>query len=321
MSSISSAAVAPDYMRVIAADRRRRARRKYGFVLALVAPGMLLFVLFVLMPILQSAFLSMFKWNGLAVLTMDDFQNFGNFDRLFSHAPFKAAVTHNIILIVLSLTVQLPLAMGLALLVGRGSLPGRRFFRMMLFVPYVFSEIITAIIWRYVLDPQNGLFTTVLRTLTGTNATVTWLGDQNLVMVAIFFVLTWKYFGFYMILYMAALQSVPGDLEDAARIDGATEGQVLRFITLPLLGPTIRLTVYLAVLGSIQQFAIVWIMTTGGPLDWSETLGTYVYKHGIQRMNLGYGSAVAIVMFTVTLIFSLAYQRFVLRRDYEPAGA
>ena len=128
--------------------------------------------------------------------------------------------------------------------------------------------------------------------------------------------LTWKYFGFYMILYMAALQNVPGDLEDASRIDGASERQVLWNVTLPLLGPTLRLTVYLAVLGSIQQFAVVWVMTGGGPLDWSEMLGTYVFKFGIQRMQLGYGSAVAVVLFAFTLIFSLAYQGLVLRRDY-----
>ncbi len=316
MSSMTSTAVTPDYMRIAQADRRRRLLNKYALAILFAAPGLILFTLFVIMPISQSFIYSQYDWNGFTSLQESEFVNFGNFERLLSHKPFQAAVTHNVILIALSLCVQLPLALGLALLVGRGSLPGRRVFRMMLFVPYVFSEIITAIIWRYMFDPTNALLNVVTRTFVPNASPIAWLAEPNLVMVAVFMVLTWKYFGFYMILYMAALQNISGDLEDAARIDGATEGQVLRFITLPLLGPTIRLTIYLSIIGSIQQFVVVWVMTQGGPLDWSETLGTYVYKFGISRNRLGYGSAVAVVLFTVTLFFSLAYQNFVLRRDY-----
>lgn len=316
MSSMTSTAVTPDYLRIAQADRRRRLLNKYALAIAFAAPGLVLFTLFVIMPISQSFIYSQYDWNGFTPLQESEFVNFGNFERLLNHKPFHAAVTHNVILIALSLSVQLPLALGLALLVGRGSLPGRRIFRMMLFVPYVFSEIITAIIWRYMFDPINGLLNVVTRTFVPNASPIAWLAEPNLVMVAVFMVLTWKYFGFYMILYMAALQNISGDLEDAARIDGATEGQVLRFITLPLLGPTIRLTIYLSIIGSIQQFVVVWVMTQGGPLDWSETLGTYVYKFGISRNRLGYGSAVAVVLFTITLFFSLAYQNFVLRRDY-----
>lgn len=315
MASLSSTASVADSRQIAAADHRRRLLRKYAFAAAFVLPGMLLFFVFVLMPIAQSGVYSLYKWNGFGPPT--DFRELGNFEQLFKHSAFRSAITHTVMLIVLSLTIQLPLALGLALLVGRGTMPGRRIFRMLLFVPYVFSEIITAILWRYVLDPQDGLVNVSLGTL-GIGP-IGWLGTENVVMVAIFMVLTWKYFGFYMILYMAALQNVPGDLEDAARIDGAGEGQVLRFVTLPLLGPTLRLTVYLAVLGSIQQFAVVWVMTGGGPLDWSEMLGTYVFKFGIQRMQLGYGSAVAVVMFAFTLVFSLTYQGLVLRRDYGDA--
>jgi raffinose/stachyose/melibiose transport system permease protein len=122
-------------------------------------------------------------------------------------------------------------------------------------------------------------------------------------------VLTWKYFGFHMILYMAGLQSIPKDLEDAARVDGASEFQTLSRVTLPLLGSTIRLSVFLSVLGSFQQFVIVWILTEGGPVNSSELMATYLYKYGIQRFNLGYGSAVAVMLFAVTLTFSLGYQR------------
>jgi raffinose/stachyose/melibiose transport system permease protein len=216
----------------------------------------------------------------------------------------------------LSLGVQLPLALGLALMVGRGKLHGRKLFRTFLFIPFVFSEIITAIIWRYVLHPDEGLLNTALGTLIPGFENFGLLADRNTVLLGIFAVLTWKYFGFHMILYMAGLQAIPTDLEDAARVDGASEAEMLRYVTLPLLGSTIRLSIFLSVLGSFQQFVIVWILTEGGPVNASELIATYLFKFGIQRFNLGYGSAVAVVLFTITLLFSLGYQRMIMRRDY-----
>lgn len=315
MSSLTPTAALKSSTGSLVADQRRRNWNKTGLVLFLVLPGMILFFLFVLVPIGQSLIYSFYRWNGFG--PPETFWEFKNFEQLFKHKAFHAALWHTGALVGLSLAIQLPLAMGLALLVGRGTLPARRFFRLMLFVPYVFSEIITAIIWRYVLDPNSGLVNVVLNTLVPGYQPIAWLGEQNVVILALFFVLTWKYFGFYMILYMAALQSIPSDLEDAARIDGANERQVLWNVTIPMVGPTIRLSIYLSVLGAIQQFVIVWVMTQGGPVDYSETLGTYVYKYGIQRLQLGYGSAVAVTLFAITFIFSLSYQYFVLRRDYQ----
>ncbi len=317
MSSLRPAAVVVDSAGQMVADRRRQNWNKLALVLLMVVPGMALFTLFVLIPIAQSLWFSFYKWNGFGPPEL--FWELKNYEQLFRHKAFHAALWHTLALVVLSLTIQLPLAMGLALVVGRGTLPARRFFRLMLFVPYVFSEIITAIIWRYVLDPNAGLVNVVLGTLVPGYQPIAWLGEQNIVILAIFFVLTWKYFGFYLILYMAALQGIPSELEDAARIDGADERQVLWNVTLPMVGPTIRLSIFLAVLGSIQQFVIVWVMTQGGPVDYSETLGTYVFKYGIQRLQLGYGSAVAVVLFVITLVFSLTYQHFVLRRDDQMA--
>jgi raffinose/stachyose/melibiose transport system permease protein len=202
--------------------------------------------------------------------------------------------------------------------VGRGNLRGKKFFRTMLFVPYVFSEVITAIIWRYVLSPDGGaLLNSLLGLFIPNFKPVGWLADPNTVIYVLFAVLTWKYFGFHMILYMAGLQGIPGDLEDAARVDGANEAQVLRFITLPMLGSTIRLTVYLSVLGSFQQFVLAWVLTSeGGPVNAGQLIATYLYKFGITQLKLGYGSAVAVVFFAITLVFSLGYQRMIMKRDF-----
>ncbi|HLY25069.1 MAG TPA: sugar ABC transporter permease [Aggregatilineales bacterium] len=302
-------------------DKQRRQLGKALLVTLFTLPGMAIFFIFLLMPISESFPLSLFKWNGLGPL--NNFVGLDNYTQLLSNSTFQHSVTHSFIIMLLSLCIQLPLSLGLALLVGRGELPGRRLFRTLLFIPFVFSEIITAIIWLYVFKPDNGLLNVLLQSIIPSFKPVPWLGDAtnpSLVLYCIFAVITWKYFGFHMILYMAGLQNVPKDLEEAARVDGANGFNVLRFITFPLLGPTIRLSVFLSVLGSFQQFVIIWIMTLGGPVDFSHVIATYMYQFGIVRFLLGYGSSIAVVLFAITLVFSIGYQRIVLRRDYT-AGA
>ena len=171
--------------------------------------------------------------------------------------------------------------------------------------------------WLFILnpDPERGFINALLILIPGVKAQA-WLGNTSLVMPAIFAALTWKYFGYHMLLFMTGLQNIPAEIEEAARMDGANVFQNFFFITLPLLGGTIRTSVYLSVLGSIQQFILVWIMTKGGPVNASETMATYMYRFGFVRFQLGYGSAVAIYMFLFCLMFSLIYQRLTRQPDY-----
>ncbi len=306
--------VLPRAVPTAANETFNRTRNKWLTIGLLVLPGMTIFLVFLLMPISQSGYFSLFKWNGFGPPT--DFRGISNYVDLVNDGIFIRSIGHSLILMSSSLVIQLPLALGLALLVGRGKLFGRQIFRAILFVPYVFSEVITALIWLYVLHPNLGLMNKVFDAIIPNFKFIPWLADRNIALYAIFLVLTWKFFGFYMILYMAGLQSIPKDLEEAGRIDGCNEVQVLRFITIPLLGSTIRLTVFLSVLGSFQQFVIIWILTQGGPVNATSTIATYLYKYGIQRFALGYGSAVAVVLFCITLFFSIGYQRIVMRQDY-----
>jgi len=219
------------------------------------------------------------------------------------------------LIIVFSVGLQLPLAMAMAVLVGR-DLPGRVFFRIIFFLPYVLSEVNVAIMWMllYNPDPDRGLLNAIV-VLFGVKP-IGWLSSTDIVLLSVFVALTWKYFGFHMLLDLAGLQNIPLELEEAARIDGANSFQNFFYITLPLLGSTIRTSVYMSVLGSIQQFILVWIMTKGGPVNASETLATYMYRFGFVRFQLGYGSAVALYMFLLCLIFSLIYLRLTRQPDY-----
>ena len=276
-------------------------------------PGLVLFVLFVIYPIFRSVYFSTFDWKGFGQAV----DNIGlkNYQRILTDVVFFKAIKNVLLLIVLSLGLQLPLAMMLAVMVGR-DLPGRALFRTIFFLPYVLSEVNTGIMWMllYNPDPERG-FLNAIMVLLGLQP-VTWLADTKIVLGAVFITLTWKYFGFHMLLYLTGLQNIPSEIEEAARMDGASSFQNFFYITLPLLSGTIKTSVYLSVLGSIQQFILIWVMTRGGPVNASETMATYMYRFGIVRYQLGYGSAVAIIMFILCMIFSLVYQALNRKPDY-----
>jgi len=289
--------------------------RQYKLIAFLfLLPSTAIFLIFVIYPIFHSIYYSLFNWNGLGPAV--DYVGLNNYKRILTDHVFHIAVRNNLIIVVLSLVLQLPLALGLAILVGR-DLPGKAFFRSIFFMPYVFSEVIAAIMWLQLFnpDPDRGLINALLILIPGVKP-FPWLADTRTVLPCIFIVLTWKYFGFHMLLYVTGLQNIPAEIEEAARIDGANRHQLLFHITIPLLSSTIRTSVYMSVLGSLQQFILVWIMTHGGPVNASEVMSTYMYRFGFVRFYLGYGSAVAIVMFLICLAFSLAYQRLTPQQDY-----
>ncbi|MBZ0306612.1 MAG: sugar ABC transporter permease, partial [Anaerolineae bacterium] len=180
-------------------NKQRGQWNKALLVTLFLLPGMAIFFLFLLMPISQSFYFSQYKWNGLGPIS--DFVGMDNFANLLKNATFQNSLLHSVILMALSLSIQLPLALGLALLVGRGHLRGRRFFRGILFIPFVFSEIITAIIWLYVFKPVDGLANAFLVSIIPGFQPISWLGERDIVLFSIFAIITWKYFGFHMILY------------------------------------------------------------------------------------------------------------------------
>jgi raffinose/stachyose/melibiose transport system permease protein len=282
-----------------------RRTQDYVAIALFLLPAVILFALFLIYPIFRSAYYSLFNWNGLGPATK--FIGLNNFKQILTDQVFLKAIENCIIIVVLSLAVQLPLALMLSIMVGR-DLPGRAFFRSIFFMPYVISEVITAIIWisMFSPDPENGFINALLIFIPGVHAQ-NFLGDVNQVMACVFLVLTWKYFGLHMLLDMAGLQNIPKEIEEAAMIDGANRWQSVWYITVPLLSTTLRTSVYLSVLGSLTQFNLVWIMTRGGPVNASEMMATYMYRYAFIRYQLGYGSAVALVMLAFCLTFSVAY--------------
>ncbi len=296
------------------AARPGRARRRLELA-ALIGPALVLFACFVLVPIVIAVRYSLYNWSGYGPLS--DFIGLHNYRAALDDPVFRGAILHNFIYAALSVVFQLPISLGTALLLNR-KLRGQRVFRLVTFAPYVVSEATTAVIWLLMLQP-GGFVDQVMKDMGLGGLVQTWLADIHIVLYTLFVVITWKYIGFGIILFLAGLQGVPVELKEAASLDGATPAQSVRHITLPLLGPTIRIWVFLAVIGSLQLFDLVWIMTLGGPANASDTMITYLIYNGFQSNEFGYGSAAAVILFIICFAFALLYQRFALRRD--TAGA
>jgi raffinose/stachyose/melibiose transport system permease protein len=269
----------------------------------------------VLLPIVVAVYYSFYKWSGFGPL--DDVVGLANYKRALTNDVFQLGIVHNVIIAVLSLLIQLPLSLALALLLNR-KMKGRAFLRLVVFAPYVLSEAVTAVIWLLIMQP-DGLADQLFKAFGMGGLIHDWLADQHIVLYTLFVVITWKYLGFGIILLLAGLQGIPTELREAAAIDGASAWQINRRITLPLLGPTVRIWIFLSMIGSLQLFDLVWIMTLGGPANASNTMATYLIDHGFKRYDFGYGSAVAVILFGVCFLFALAYQRFALRRDTDGA--
>jgi len=303
------------------APRRPRLRlplrlgRKHAELTLLLTPAVALFVLFVLLPICIAAYYGLFSWSGYGPLS--DFTGVHNYRLVLSDPVFRGSLLHNVIIAALSLLVQLPISIALALLLNR-RMRGGTFLRLAVFAPYVLSEATTAVLWLLILQP-GGFVDQVMRAAGLGGLIHPWLADPSIVLYTLFAVVTWKYIGFGIILLLAGLQGIPAELREAAAIDGASAWQTTRRITLPLLGPTIRIWAFLSIIGSLQLFDIVWIMTFGGPANASSTMVTYMIQNGFRSLEFGYGSAVAVILFVVSFVFALLYQRFALRRD--TAGA
>ncbi|MFC7248235.1 carbohydrate ABC transporter permease, partial [Catellatospora aurea] len=229
---------------------------------------------------------SLYKWNGFNL--PENFVGLDNFTRAFKDPTFLGDLWHTLVLITLSLVIQLPVSLALAMLLNQ-KLKGRSVYRVIFFAPYVLSEVTTAVLFTLVLSPNRGLGDTVSKLLGAEAGAV--FADPDTVLFALFLVISWKYFGFHMILYLAGRQGIPAELTEAATTDGASAWQVFRHVTLPLLGPTIRISVFLSVIGSIQLFDMVWVLTGGGPIHASETMAVTMFDRGFRRFEVGYASA------------------------------
>ncbi|WP_022882778.1 carbohydrate ABC transporter permease [Gryllotalpicola ginsengisoli] len=298
--------------------RRRAGRARLRLeILLLAGPAVIVFLAFVIFPVILAAYYGFFRWKGYGAPT--DFIGLTNYKLILADPQFHQVLYHNLFIVVLSLIIQGPIAVALALLLNQ-KIRGRSVIRVLIFVPYVISEVIVGTGWSLMLQ-DSGAVNDLLQHIGLGALKASWLSDPHIALWTLMGIISWKYIGFAVILMLAGLQSIPEELFEAAAIDGASYWQIQRRITLPLLGPTIRIWAFLSIIGSLQLFDLVYIIwgqyvaSTAG----TSTMATYMVQEGRGAGNYGYGNAVAVVMFLISLIIALIYQRFVLRRDMQGA--
>nr|WP_245836381.1 sugar ABC transporter permease [Microbacterium agarici] len=286
-------------------------------ITVLVGPALVMFLSFVIFPVAMAAFYGFFQWKGYGPPT--DFVGLQNYLTIFQDSAFLEALMHNGIIVVLSLVLQGPAAILLALLLNR-RMRGQSVIRVLIFIPYVISEVVVGTGWSLMLQ-TTGALNGFLENIGLGALAQDWLSDPAIAMWTLMLIITWKYIGFAVIIFLAGLQGIPEELTEAAQIDGASFWQIQRRITLPLLGPTLRIWAFLSIIGSLQLFDLVYIVwgqyvaSTAG----TSTMATYMVASGRNSGNYGFGNAVAVVMFVISLIIALLYQRYVMRRDTEGA--
>ncbi len=304
--------------RATTATGRRERRRERLFLALFLAPALALIAIFLIYPILQSVQLSLYRWDG--VNPVRTWVGFGNWQRLVSDEVFWLAFRNNVLLIVASLLIQLPIAMGLAVVLDRvGRILGR-ILRVLYFLPLLLSTVAVGILFRNLYDPSFGMVNAVLRAVGLDAWAQPWLGQAETALPAVIVVVIWQFVPFYVILFAAGLADLPDDLRDAAFVDGASETQYFFRVALPQMKALVGIAAVLQLIGSLKYFDVVWVMTGGGPVNSSELMATYMFAKAFRTNEVGYGATIAAALFLTVLVASLATTLWAGRRRRLEAG-
>lgn len=282
-----------------------------GLLVITLLPALLLYTFFVIIPIFWSSYYGFFEWTGLGEATYIGFQNYLE---VIQSPVFWKSFKNNMIIVAASVFGQVPIALGLALLLRKTTL-FQRFVRSAVFLPMVISTVVVGLIWGYIYDPELGVVNTVLTAVGLESWTRAWLADPSVNMYAVAIPIIWNYIGPYLIIFIAAIQNIPSEIEEAALLDGASGWKKLIYIILPNMWTTIKVAIVLCISGSLKAFDQVFVMTGGGPAESTEILATYMYNNTFLIYRYGYGSAVSTMIIILSLILIVISQIVMKRRD------
>ena len=285
--------------------RRSRSLRAYAFI----APSVLIMSVFMVWPLISSARLSFYNSSEFGPAT---FVGLGNYRQMFGDPIFRGDLIRTIVYALVVTPTTVGLALMFAVMLNR-RLRGRAFFRAAIFLPAVLSLGVMAIAWEYLLDPNIGLVPQWLAPL-GVSVGIG-QADPTIAFIYVAIVGVWKNVGFYMVMYLAGLATIPQELYEAAKVDGAGKFRQFRCITWPLLSNTSAFVFIMATIASVQAFDQIYSMTRGGPFFSTETLAYLLYRKGFQDLDFGYASAVAWVLTAIVFVVSLVQQAYFSRRE------
>jgi ABC-type sugar transport system permease subunit len=284
--------------------------------LLFLSPAAAVLLLFMAVPMVEAVVLSFQSWNGMSPPTWAGFNNFAT---LFRDRVFLIALGNTAYFTVVTVLLQTTIPLLIANLLNSG-VRGSTIFRTLYFMPVIISLAISGLLWAMIYEPNFGVLNQFLRSIGLGRLAQLWLADRSTVLPSIMLVSIWQSLGFYLVIYYAALQSIPQELYDAASIDGANAWQKLIHVTIPMLRPVVVLVIVLNTINGIKVFDQIWVMTAGGPNHASDTLGTYLYSiafgaMGSSNPQLGYATAIAIVILVLSFVLSVIQIRVGKRRQ------
>ena len=292
-------------------------QKKYGIdrtALAFIAPALILYVLFIIVPTVSSVYYSFTSWDGISPDVK--FIGLANYKEIFTSARFGNALKNTIILTVFISILENAFALALSVLVDNIRW-GKNFFRSAFYIPVLISGIVSGFIWKIMYNYNFGAINSILTQIGMGNFKQDWLGNTSLTLIMIGVVLVWKGAGYYMIIYLASLQSVSTDVIEAAEIDGASPWQRFRMITIPLISGAFTINFTLSLINGLKVFDQINVMTDGGPGFTSETLVYLLYKVGFTEGRQGFGTAVGIMLLFIIIILNTIQQKFLRSREVQ----
>jgi multiple sugar transport system permease protein len=308
-------------------------RVKNRFVTRSLTPVMAYMLFFSLFPMIWAVFLGFFDYSPvrtsggfLGLGGQNPFVGLDNYRAMFSDSQparvFRSAVGNTFMFAFLVLPINLAITLPLAVIIESIQERFKGFFRAVYFMPTISSSVAVAVMWGYIFHPQQGLLNTTIRSL-GLTPPKAWLTDPKavyfgipLAMIAVIIAYIWQDFGYNLVIFIAALQGIPRQIQDAARVDGANAWNIFWRITLPLLKPTLLFVCVLTMLSSFQVFVIFDVMTRGGPRNQTTPLVMSIYENAFRYQNMGWAAAISMVLFLMILVVTIVQFRF-LRTDWE----
>lgn len=270
-------------------------------------PALVIFTCIIVLPIIFSGYYSLLEWGSVGKSTFVGFRNY--VELIVNNSDgFREAVLNSVILAGLSVFVQLPIALAIALVLA-GGVKGEGFFRSTYFIPVIVSTVVIGQLWMKIYNPQYGLLNSFLTNIGLESWKGEWIGSTDTALIAVFVPLIWQYIGYHMLLMYAAIKSIPQDIMEAAKIDGASPFKTAMSITIPLIKPIIEVCVVFAVTGSLKTFDLIYVLTGGGPMHATEVPSTLMFNTIFHGNRYGYGSSIAIFIIAECLIFTIMIQK------------
>lgn len=290
-------------------------RDRVTAIVIFLAPALVLYCIFFILPMAQAFYVALFRWRGVSMDKV--FVGFENFRKLFTGDPiFWQCLCHNLEFLGVSFVVVIPLALFFANALS-SRIRGAGIYRGIFLFPNVISVVAVAALWSFVYHPTFGILNSLLKALGLGHLATGWLGEPRYALLCVIATSIWYSLGFYIVLLLAGIRSIPTSYYEASALDGATPWQSFRYVTIPLVWEILKIAVIYLIIHTLNIFGLVWVMTEGGPSYHTETLLTYLYRQAFVQSNFGYATALGVVVFVIILGVSLVAGRLMRREVVE----